>query len=340
LPAPFDPRPPGTFFGYVQACEQSQLRQALRQPADLFFANYVFTAPLLDLLPSFCPRLVETHDLYAHQWTLLDRHLLAPGQSPSWVARARKNYLFRLEIDLLRLYDVAVMITDEDLAEVAQAGLTNAMHVPPLIRPVESARRSSGATTESDLLFVGGDNVYNVTGIEWFFSYVYLPYLARHRVRLAVAGQVCRRLHLAARDVRLLGLVPTSLDELYRSTRLVIAPMLEGTGIPIKTLDGLAHGKAVVATPVGRRGVHPASEALVCVDMQADPEQAAAVILDLLADERKRQVLGESGIDYIRQHHGQAAYERAMDAAVERALRGNTTAPHILPETCPIRLAG
>src|SRR5262249_24446467 len=111
------------YFGFVETCRQARLRQALERKSDLVFANYVFIDPLLDFLPPSCPRMVETHDVHSHQLTLFDGHQAVPDERPAWLSRAKRDYLFRLEMNLLRLYDTVLMITADDLATVSQAGV-------------------------------------------------------------------------------------------------------------------------------------------------------------------------------------------------------------------------
>jgi glycosyltransferase involved in cell wall biosynthesis len=307
---------PEIFHGHIRVCGQKSLQEAMKPGADLFFTSYMFTAPLLDLLPRGCARMLDTNDIVSTQFALADGHRQGPGQFPDWKIRAKRDYLFRIERDLLAQFDSNLMISPGELQIVRQAGLTNAVYVPPPMPVVQHPE----VEAETDLLFIGGDNPYNAAGIDWFFGNVYLPYLARRGVRLTVVGHVCRKLHLAGRSVRQLGFVPGSLGDFYRTTRLVVAPILEGTGVAIKMLEALSHGRAVVATPVGARGLDLTSGAFACLDMQADPAATANLILDLLASDRKRRRLEEAALAYARTRHSQESYEAAMDQAVQLAL--------------------
>jgi hypothetical protein len=308
---------PDLYLAFLRVCRKPTMRAALQSDADLFFANSVYTAPLLDLLPATCPRILETVDVQSHQMALAEVHYPHGAPLPGWASQAKWRYLFRLEMDLLSLYDAALMITPDDMNEALRAGLTNAFHVPPLM-PLSDSSAVSGME-ETDLLFVGGANPYNQTGIKWFYGNVYLPWLARHGVRLTIAGKVCNMLDFQHKDVQQLGMVTGPLQKLYRSARLVIVPILEGTGISIKTLEGMANCRTVVTTPVGARGLDRTAGAFVCIDMQSDPQAAAATILDLLATPSSRRTYEEAARAYMQQRHGPDAYFASMDRALDQA---------------------
>lgn len=106
-----------------------------------------------------------------------------------------------------------------------------------------------------DLLFVGGAHEPNRAGISAFIRDCFSPFLASCGVNLVVAGSAGD--HLMSDNMS--GVLVTGrvrdLRPLYASARLVIVPLLSGTGISIKTLEAIAMGKPVLATPVGLRGL-------------------------------------------------------------------------------------
>jgi glycosyltransferase involved in cell wall biosynthesis len=99
-----------------------------------------------------------------------------------------------------------------------------------------------------DLLFVGANNQFNVEGLAEFVAAC--PRAAVGR-RIAVAGRMCadpRVQALAARhpNTTLLGFVE-DLSKLYRQAAAVLSPV-EGTGLKIKLIQALGHGKPVFAS--------------------------------------------------------------------------------------------
>jgi hypothetical protein len=107
-----------------------------------------------------------------------------------------------------------------------------------------------------DLLFVGGTHGPNLQGLSRFVADCFLPFLAPAGVRLVVAGRVGPALWPggeAPAGVLVLGRVG-DLAPLYAAARLVIAPLIGGSGVSLKTLEAASFGKALLASTVGLRG--------------------------------------------------------------------------------------
>jgi len=104
--------------------------------------------------------------------------------------------------------------------------------------------------------------------------------LIRARVpdaEIAVAGTLCRA--VTAAGVTLLG----ELDDLapaYRSARVVVNPVLFGTGLKVKCVEALGYGKPLVTTRCGADGLERAvPHALLMADEPADFANAVALLL-------------------------------------------------------------
>ena len=67
--------------------------------------------------------------------------------------------------------------------------------------------------------------------------------------------------------------------------RVMVAPLLTGSGIRIKILEAMAMGRPVVTTPMGIEGV-PAENGRE-VWIAGDPDQFAAQIVALIRDNRE-----------------------------------------------------
>jgi len=308
----------GILAAYCKIRASPVLARALLEPPDLFFANYFFSAPMLDLLPARCKKVLETHDLWTHQF-LAQEHHFAPDAPPDPLEPVRKRYLFQFETSVYNLYDAAIMCQPEELAE-ARATQNANFHYVPRMHPLAEQAAHQKTEQPIDLLFVGSDNYFNQDGINWFHRHVYEPYLSAQRVRLSLVGRICEQVKFDGQNVCKMGLIRGGIEELrkvYDLAKLVIVPMRKGTGVSIKTLEALGMGCAVVSTPVGARGLRHAEEAMVCLDMEADPKATADRILRLLASDTERHAWEIAALSYMRKHHSREAFYRSMDTVME-----------------------
>ena len=322
-------------FTYERAAQLRRFQEPLGRPADLFFTNYVFTSPLLEGVPPTCKRVVETVDLMTRQFSIAERDASArAGQPLDSLFAAREAFWLRSELEMYRLFDAQIMINADELSFVESQGARNAYYVPQMY-PVP-ATPTAPQEHDYDLLFVGSAAPINIRGIRWFYENVYVPYLWQHGVRLAVVGDVCCYLDWHDANVNLLGRVSGPLEQLYASAKVVVASVLEGTGLCVKTLEGLAMGKAVVTTPQGARGLDDKANAFAKLDMMAMPRQTASVILNLLAHSRKREELERGAREYVRRCFSRDAFFQAMDR-VMAAVGFESMVPH--PTRVPASVA-
>lgn len=188
---------------------------------------------------------------------------------------------------------------------------------PPL--PVNSAPPLS-------ILWLGSfDWPPNLEGVRWFLEKVW-PILA------GGAGQF--ELHLvgskppsdvsaAGRNgsIHVHGYVE-DISDLRRRADVLIAPLLSGSGVRVKVVEGLAFGLPVVATSKGAEGLTamPGRDLLV-----ADgAEEFAAALRRLAADTELRQRLSDAAQTYVRSTHAPRAVAQIKKEALEVAMDSST----------------
>ena len=116
----------------------------------------------------------------------------------------------------------------------------------------------------------------NEVGLQWFVTQV-LPRVieAAPTTRLAVLARGAAERHWLVEHPHI-DLMPQHTDPaaLFASSRVSIAPLLDGGGVRVKILESLAAGCPVVATPIGGEGL-----ALTGLTHSADPASFAAACL-------------------------------------------------------------
>jgi glycosyltransferase involved in cell wall biosynthesis len=165
------------------------------------------------------------------------------------------------------------------------------------------------------LLFTGKlDYGPNVEALRWYASEV-VPHLERSGLRLEVIGRCPDevRAELAGPSVEFLGYV----DDLWatlRTGRAFLAPIVSGTGVKTKVLEGLAAGLPVIATPAGVEGI-PVTASTDCFVATSGAEFAAHV-RTVAADPGLAATVGLAGRELVRVHYsrafGRPLWERAL----------------------------
>ncbi len=224
----------------------------------------------------------------------------------------------------------ALLVSERDrrhLAATLPAHLAARLRVVPLaLTPAShpavpaSARAARPARLADDVeLAITGNLGYFPTarGVGWFLDEVW-PEVARKypRARLLVAG--ARPPRSLVRRVRAVGgrLVadPDDLPALLAASDLALAPLLAGSGTPIKLLEALAAGIPAVATPAAAEGLDPSLARCVAI-----PDGAAGWVTTLhglIANPVAARARALVGAQLVRELHDPGRVAEALHEAL------------------------
>ena len=242
----------------------------------LIIADYAF---LTDAIPfAMSPQArsaVVMHDLFSAQKT---------ENRPVMIDRDR-------EFELLGAADVVLAIQREEADVVAaHQGADRVIVVPMAVKQVGAPQPGDGRT----VMFVGSNTLPNVDAVEWLLAEIW-PKVVKgcRRARLVVVGGVCQAVRSHGSEVHFLGRVE-DLGDLYRDAAVIVSPLRSGSGLKVKLVEALGHGKAMVGTSVTFQGVeHLAGTAALRTD---DADTFANLILKLLDDENERTAQGDRAL--------------------------------------------
>ena len=212
---------------------------------DVAILSYVFYSRLLESMPGTVRKLIDTHDVFSDRFRLYRAH----GQANEFFSTGRTD-----EGKALDRADAVLAIQEWDANHFRSLTARPVVVVGHLGR-VEPVAPIEAAADTPAMLFVGGPMGINVHGVTWFIDRV-LPAVRRlvPDAELWLVGGIGERVGHAVPGVRRLGFVD-ALGDLYRRAAVVINPQQFGTGLSIKSVDALLHGRPLVTTASGARGL-------------------------------------------------------------------------------------
>lgn len=186
----------------------------------------------------------------------------------------------RLMAGAVAVFDISM----DDLAWWQARGIGQLHWLPPL--PQAAVEPSSEAPVPGEVVFVGNlGTPNNVRGVEFLAGEV-LPRLRQRRAgaTLAIVGSNPAPA-LRERLARLPG-VQLHVDVAdparhLRGARVLVNPVMTGSGVQVKTLDMLMNDAPIVSTRQGVRGLPPEVQALFTL---AEGAEAFAVAIDAALD--------------------------------------------------------
>ena len=261
---------------------------------DVIVISYVHWGSLVDLVPYPAHKVIDTHDFITAQTgqktgggrqigKVLNQELrILQKFEEIWTYSVEEKYIFeQFTGKQVKLIPVTFPLQD----------------VQPV--PVEGAY---------DVLYVASDNPHNVKSVRWFYERV-LPLLEKH-IKVAVVGKIGE--FIPDHDQVLKLGVLESLADAYRAARVVICPMLSGTGVKIKVLEGLSYGKPVVTTTRGVDGLLNKRQN-GCV-VRDTPKGFAESIQKLLDDSVFYRRIVSEGYSYFSHNHKVEEEIRLLDS--------------------------
>ncbi len=265
-------------------------------------ADYMFCAPAFAAASPGMPTAIIMHDLFHSR----------EGDGKDSVARISRAE----EIAMLAGADAVFAIQEAEKRFVSEhVPGTEAVLVPMPARPVDRP-----APGEDDrVLFVGSNTAPNSVGLAWFLEEVWPEVLNRRPdCTLDVAGSVDRAFDFRGQpNVRFLGMVD-DLAPLYRQAGIVISPLTFGSGLKIKLVEALAHGKAIVATAITLQGVADiCGDAVICAD---EAGSFADAIIGLAGDRERREELAGRALACAKENFTAESVHSGLREWISRSL--------------------
>lgn len=165
-----------------------------------------------------------------------------------------------------------------------------------------------------DLFFIGAmDWMPNIQGMEWFIEKV-LPVLQTEfpEIKITVAGKKMPASFMALKSDNLqpVGEVPDAKTFMLQHG-IMIVPIISGSGIRIKILEGMALGKTILATTMAAEGLDLCNgENILIADT---PEQFAAQIRQCLTDASLAKKIGTNAHCFAYGHYrNNAIFEKLI----------------------------
>jgi len=173
------------------------------------------------------------------------------------------NYLLKklttFETEQLNAYDLLVPITKRDEGIFEGMGYKGRSIVTPIgIETQDYNVNDQSFRKDISLSFIGSlDWMPNQGGLVWFLDNIWDAVLQHHpQLQLHVAGRNTPQWLMDKRwkNVTFHGEIPDA-EEFINQHSVMIVPLLAGSGMRAKILEGMALGKVVLSTSLGLEGI-------------------------------------------------------------------------------------
>jgi glycosyltransferase involved in cell wall biosynthesis len=318
---------------HITRFESTAFRQVLEQMLrardyDVIQLETLYLAPYISTIRTHSAARIamRAHNVEHEIW-----QRLVTNSSPGikrWYIQYLTQKLRRYEIESLDQYDYLVPITPRDLQHFRRLGASCQAVVTPIGLDTKGYQADySSYSRPPSLSFIGSlDWMPNVEGLHWFLTKIWPQLHARYpQLKLHVAGRntpesLQQQQHP---QVVIHGEVADARDFINQHSFMMV-PLLSGSGMRAKILEGMALGKVVCTTSIGLEGIdaHHREEVLVA----NTPEQFMSVLAPYLEQPAKAEQLGQRAQELVQSNYDYTELtKRLVDAYNEQ------TAVTVLP---------
>ncbi len=220
---------------------------------DIVLCTYIFSSKLLEYVPGYILKIIDTHDKFGNRFEGLRRQGI-PIEFFSCTPEDEGAYLRRADI---------VIACREEEADYFNkvSGSETAVTIPHLQEPRFLVRDFSRL---KNIGIVMSPNYVNLKIIADFIAVINF-YIKENSAPfiIHIAGDIKNIIYAQPAHIQqmfyrpyiyLHGFLP-NIEELYSKIDLVAAPVTFGTGINIKCVEAMAYGLPLLTTKIGSKGI-------------------------------------------------------------------------------------
>ncbi len=280
---------------------------------DFVFLDGLYVAPYLSTIRKRSDAVVvmRAHNVEFQIWRRMADVAKNPLKKSVLRLLARKLKVY--EVYAARRVDALVAISDVDRETFRRLKVHTPIYVMPAGIDIDQYRPAYCSGPLDTVFIIGSMDWFpNVQGVKWFLRSVW-PLIHRQvpHVRCVLAGKNMPEgfMEPLPEGVISVGEVADA-HEFMRRHGVMAVPLLAGSGTRIKIIEGMALGKAIVATSIGAEGLAVRhGENILIGDT---PEAFARSVVELIEDPVRAEALGRSARATAEQEYGLARVYRGF----------------------------
>jgi len=277
---------------------------------DIIQLETLYLAPYIELIRQYSDAKVvmRSHNVEFEIWNRIaaNTRFLPKKLYIEYLAKKLRNF----ELERLDKYDVLVTVTKRDLVAYQQLGYKGKGMTLPISINSKDYQPDVKTYGKPGISFIGSlDWMPNLEGLDWFLDKIWSKIISHHpELELHIAGRNTPDSikKYANESVIIEGEVDDA-KAFINEHPIMIVPLLSGSGMRVKILEGMALGRVVISTTIGMEGIEAKHrEEIIKAD---SPEEFVEHINWILQNQDRQKDLGAKAKSFINAH-----FDRATNA--------------------------
>ncbi|MGI6343000.1 MAG: glycosyltransferase [Bacteroidales bacterium] len=289
---------------YTKQFENRIIEVLKSEEFDIIQLEYLPMALYTDIIRKHtkAPIVLRNHNVEYKIWEKITKNTKNPFKK--WYLKQLVKTLKHFEISALRKADGIISTTTIDADEFLKLAPGKKVIAIPTSFNIEQLPDDYSLCGNPNIFHLGAMNWYpNEEGVKWFVQDVF--HLIKNRIpeiNLHLAGRNMTEwlTNLNVDGIIVDGEVDDAFDYM-RKFDIMVVPLLSGSGIRVKIIEGMALGRAIVTTTIGAEGINVENNKNIII---ADsPSDFADAVVSLYNDAEKRQQLSDNARSFVEQEH-------------------------------------
>lgn len=277
-----------------------------KETFDIIQLESIFMAPYLPVIRQFSTAkiVLRNHNIEHLIWHRVINN--EPNPLKRWAIRYFSRQLKRYECNLGSQIDAFAAISEPDYQFFKECY----HNIPGMVIPFgvdlenypENEDYMPSGTPE--LFHVGSMNwLPNVEGIEWFLDEVWPQIHEKFpEITFTIAGrQIPEKISQRADNNVIIAGEVASANDFMAEKDIMIVPLLSGSGVRVKIIEGMALGKTIITTAIGAEGL--AVEHGKNILIANTPDEFLECISKCVASPDICTILGENARNFVALNH-------------------------------------
>lgn len=280
---------------------------------DIVIIESLFVTPYIPTIKALSKAkiVLRAHNVEHKIWERISLNTKNPIKKRyiNLLAKRLKKY----EIKVFDQIDGIAAMTSVDENSFKELGFTKNTKAIPTGYMIKSLSPSQLKVEENSIFHIASmDWLPNVEGINWFLEKVWGEIQISHpNSKLYLAGREMPDTfyNLGLKNVTTVGMVKSA-KAFYLSKKIMIVPVLSGSGMRIKIIEGMALGKVIISTSIGAEGIKCTSGINILI---ADtPKDFAKAICKCLEAPEFCEKIGENARNLIAKEYSNDKISKKM----------------------------
>lgn len=285
--------------------EQTLIKLLKKTSFDVIQLETLYLAPYIPVIRKYSDAKISmrAHNVESEIWKRITKN--TQSLPKKIYLKYLSGKLQKFETRMLHQYDILMPITHRDLGIFKQMGYNGKSVVVPIgLDSTEYKADFNSFRNNLSLSFIGSlDWMPNIEGLKWFLKHTWskmqkeIPDLELH-----IAGRNTPDWlkNLKKKNIVVHGEVEDASAFINRHSIMVV-PLLSGSGMRAKILEGMALGKVVLTTTVGLEGIEATHEQEILIG--DNPSELIEAVKWCSNQNGRLEIMGRRASDFVQHNY-------------------------------------